>query len=106
MHRREFRVRRIPSENLVIEKLPDGSTAVFDSRSGAVHSLNASAAAAFEACRQSRTVADVARAMSDALDGPVTGDFARAAIWELEAAGLVECSGQATSRKSVMRATV
>lgn len=106
MHRKEFRVRRIPSENLVIEKLPNGSTAVFDRRSGAVHSLNASAAAAFEACRQSRRVADVARAMSDALDGLVTGDFARATIWELEMAGPVECSGQDTSRRSVMRAAV
>ena len=104
MNRNEFRVVRIASENLVVEKLPDGSTAVFDSAGGAVHSLNASAAAAFDACRESCTVEAVATAMSDALDGPVTGDFARAAIAELETAGLVECSGQAASRRSVLRA--
>ena len=92
-----------------MEKLPDGSTVVFDNASGTVHSLNSSAAAAFEACRDSCTVASVARGMSERLDAAVTEDVAWAAISELEAAGLVVCSGsreaagRGASRRSMLQ---
>jgi hypothetical protein len=110
MSRAELRVQRVPFENLLIEKLPDGSTAVFDTGSGTVHSLNSSAAAAFEACRESCTVAFVARAMSELLNAGVSEDVALAAISELEAAGLVVCSGaveaagHGASRRSMLEA--
>ena len=38
------------STTRVIEQMPDGSTAVFDTETLTVHSLNAGAAAAFAAC--------------------------------------------------------
>jgi hypothetical protein len=105
----EFRVLRIQSTSLVIEKLPDGSTAVLDTRIGTVHSLNLSAAAAFEACRESCTVAGVARAMSELLNAPVSEDLAFAAVSELLAAGLVvqssanQPAGQGSSRRSLLQ---
>ena len=105
----EYRVRRIQSTSLVIEKLPDGSTAVLDTRIGTVHSLNSSAAAAFEACRESCTGAALARAMSERLNAPVSEDLASVAVSELLAAGLVvrssvqEPEGQGRSRRSMLQ---
>lgn len=109
MNDSEYRVQRIQSTSLVIEKLPDGSTAVLDTRIGTVHSLNSSAAAAFEACRESCTGAALARAMSERLNAPVSEDLALAAVSELLAAGLVTRSsdrepvGQGSSRRSMLQ---
>jgi len=96
-------------ENRLIEKLPDGSTAVFDTLTKTVHSINETAAAAFESCRDPRTVAQVATAMREILKTPVTEEMALEAIAELEQAGLVACSeplpikpGQA-SRRSLLK---
>src|SRR5580700_990790 len=97
-------------ENCVIEKLPDGSTAVFDTLTKTVHSINKTAAAAFEACRDKRTVPQVAAAMQETLNSTVTEEMAMAAISELERAGLVACSGPLStkrgqaSRRSVLKA--
>jgi hypothetical protein len=98
------------NENRLIEKLPDGSTAVFDTLTKTVHSINETAAAAFESCRDRRTVAQVATAMQEILKAPVTEEMALEAIAELQQAGLVACSeplpikqGQA-SRRSLLKA--
>jgi hypothetical protein len=90
--------------------LPDGSTAVFDTLSKTVHSINKTATAAFEACREKRTVPQLATAMRETLESPVTEEMALAAVYELERVGLVACSGPTpeerlqASRRSVLRA--
>jgi hypothetical protein len=92
--------------NRVVEKLPDGSTAVFDTATNTIHSLNAGAAAAFDACREKTAVAQLMRSMSQALGVPVSEEIALTAIAELERAGLVACSGAALgdSRRSILKA--
>ena len=107
MNRDELVVRRSGlGERLIIEALADGSTAVFDTVSQTVHSLNASAAAAFEACREEKTAPQLAHAMEATLGQPVTEDLALAAVSELERAGLVACSGsrrpEGSSRRSAL----
>ena len=80
---------RTSSEDLTIENLPDGSTAVFGAATESVHSLNAPAAAAFEACKERTTLPELARAMTTALASRVNEELALAAMAELERAGLV-----------------
>jgi hypothetical protein len=105
-----FEVWQIGSENRVVDKLPDGSTAVFDTLTKTVHSINKTAAAAFEACREKRNLPQLATAMREILESPVTEETALAAISQLERAGLVACSGARppepgkTSRRSVLKA--
>jgi hypothetical protein len=89
-----LRVEQADPGTLLIERLPDGSTAIFDRRTRTMHSLNASAAAAFEACRDHHTVDALAQAMGERLHAEVTPGVALAAIGELEKAGLAVCSGQ------------
>jgi hypothetical protein len=93
---------QVAPESRLVEKMPDGSTAVFDTLTKTVHSINTTAAAAFEACREKRTLPQVATAMREVLDCPVTEDMALAAISELERAGLVACSG--STRRSILKA--
>ena len=101
---------QIGSENHVVEKLPDGSTAVLEISTGTVHSINQTAAAAFEACYERRTVPQVAAAMREILQSPVTEEMAIEAIEELERAGLVACSesrssgDRGASRRSLLKA--
>ncbi len=91
-------------ETRLVEKLPDGSTAVFDTLTKTVHSINEIAAAAFEACRDKRTVTQVAAAMQETLNSPVSEEIALTAIYELERAGLVACSRPVSaSRRSLLK---
>jgi hypothetical protein len=96
------------NQNLLIETLPDGSVAVFDAESRAVHSLNAGAAAALRACGQCTTLPAIAQAMSRELQAAVDEAAALEAIEQLEASGLVRCSGlretaaSGRSRRSVL----
>jgi hypothetical protein len=77
------------SKHRIVEKLPDGSTAVFDAVSETLHSLNPPAAAAFDACKERTTLPQLVRAMGDVLPAPVTEELALVAIAELQQAGLV-----------------
>ena len=101
---------QIGTENWVVAKLPDGSTAVFDTSTKTVHSIHQTAAAAFEACRHRRTVSQLATAMQEILQSPVTEETALAAVYELQRAGLVACSAatplehEMASRRSVLQA--
>lgn len=85
--------RQRESRNLIIEKMPDGSTAVFDVATQTLHSLNPPAAAALEAFRARKTLPELARIMAQALSSPVTEDLALAAAAELERAGLLVSEG-------------
>jgi hypothetical protein len=101
-------VRQARLNSFVTERLPDGSTAVLDTATTTVHSLNLSAAAAFEACRETKTVPQLMQSMRETLGVPVTEEVALAAVSELEMAGLVSCSepmpeADRASRRSLLR---
>ncbi|MBP7570889.1 MAG: hypothetical protein KBA95_12590 [Acidobacteria bacterium] len=86
--------------SLTAEFLPDGSTAVLDTRTGTIHALNAPAAAAFAACRTPQTCPELVRAMQEAMGQEVTADLALAAVAELQAAGLLIASGAPLDERS------
>jgi hypothetical protein len=86
-----------------IEKLPDGSTAVFDSKTNAVHALNSSAAAALESCCEPQTLSGLTDAMRRKLGREVTEEIALEAVAELERAGLVVSSGAAGRLENATR---
>jgi hypothetical protein len=99
-------VERIDSSELIVQSLPDGSAAIFETSTKNVYSLNATAAAAWEACATATTLPQVAAAMSARLTAPVTEEVAHVAVSELEAAGLVRVTSAAawqTSRRAMLK---
>jgi PqqD family protein of HPr-rel-A system len=97
------------NQNLVIENLPDGSVAVFDAESGAVHALNAQAAAALRACGKGSALPAIALAMSRELQTRTDDAAALEALSQLDASGLVQCVGKekaaaGPSRRSIFGA--
>jgi hypothetical protein len=105
---RDFLFTQTNVSHLLIEKLSDGTTAILDTNSKSVYSLNASAAAAFEACRGTVSAAQVAETMQSILGTPVTEDLALAAIAQLEEHGLASSSvpedvASVASRRSLLK---
>jgi Coenzyme PQQ synthesis protein D (PqqD) len=84
------------SAKLIIEKLPDGSTAIFDPGSQTVYSLNATAGAAWEACHDmyhdTTTLDEVVEAMQASFDPAVTDEIALDALLQLQERGLLRIS--------------
>lgn len=80
---------RAGDHSLAVEKLSDGSIAIFDQRSKSVHSLNVSAAVAWEACATGATLQQIAAALAEQFG--VTGgeDLAHTAIEQLSRANLI-----------------
>lgn len=102
----ELEVARSRSSELVVQTLPDGSTAIFEVATKNVYSLNPSAAAAFAACDSAMTLSELAAAMSRRLDTPVTEEVAHEAASELAAVGLVTITppeGLGTSRRDLLK---
>ena len=85
-----MQVKRITSADLAVENLPDGSTAIFDATTKTVYSLNATAAAAWDACGGATTFAEVIEAMRRSLAPAVTEDIALEALLQLQEKGLLE----------------
>ena len=85
----DLEVVRSGSSELVVQALPDGSTAIFEVATSNVYSLNPSAAAAWEECASPTTLSQLAAAMSRRLKAPVSEDLAHEAVAELLAVGLV-----------------
>jgi hypothetical protein len=84
-----MQVERISSADLSVEKLPDGSTAIFDAKSKTVYSLNATATAAWEACRDTTTLEEVVETMQASFDPAVTDEIALEALQQLQERGLL-----------------
>jgi hypothetical protein len=96
-------------ERYIVDKLPDGSTAIFDKATNTVHALDTCAAAAFEACREPVALAGLTARMSQQLAQDVTQEIALEAVAELERAGLVAVSEAGDvlrnpSRRNLLRA--
>ncbi len=94
---------------LDIEKLADGSTAIFDQRSKSVHSLNASAAAVWEACAKGATMSQLLAALTAHYGSPVSTETALHALAQLEAASLIESDARTAApvsgldRRSILK---
>src|SRR5208283_4959013 len=104
----DFQFQRTDSANLIVEKLSDGTTAILDKDTKSVFSLNASAAAAFDACREKASAAQIAETMRAILGTPVTEEIALSAIAQLEEHGLVSSTvpedvAAIASRRSLLK---
>lgn len=86
-------VERVNCGNLAINPMPDGSRIIRNSENNTVLALNATAAAAWDACSSATTVAGVADAMRRSFDSSVTDELAEASLMELQDKNLVTVSG-------------
>ena len=102
----DIEVLRTKSADLIVQTLPDGSTAIFEVSTKNVYSLNPSAAAAWEACASATSLSQIALAMSRKLGVRVSDDLAHEAVSELAAVGLVTVTpGESlgTSRRDMLK---
>lgn len=86
-------VERVSSSNLAINSMPDGSRIIRNAEDETVFALNATAAAAWDACSSAKTVASVAEEMRRSFDSNVTDELAEASLLELQDKKLVTISG-------------
>ena len=80
------------SSNLVVNRLPDGSTLIVDAVNERVFSLNATAGAVWDACSEPTTLAKVTESMRCSFDGGTTKELAEEAILQLQDKKLVKTS--------------
>jgi hypothetical protein len=99
-----MQVQRTSSNELLVDKLPDGSKVIVDPKSETVFALNATAGAAWDACSRPTTLSKVAEDMRRSLDGGVTEELALAAILQLQDKNLVTTSESSTnaSRRTML----
>jgi hypothetical protein len=86
-------VERTHSDALVVTSLPDGSRVILDSGNERVFALNATAAAAWDACSVPTTSSNVTESMQRSFDPATTGELAEEALLQLEKQNLVKISG-------------
>jgi len=97
-----MQVERTNSNDLLVDKLPDGSKVIVDHKNEMVFSLNATAGAAWDACIGPTTLSKVAEDMQRSLDPRITEELALEAILQLQEKNLVttsESSPNATRRQ-------
>ncbi len=86
-------VQRTSSETLVVNSLPDGSKVLFDSENERVFALNATAAAAWDACDTPTTLSNVTESMQRSFDPATSSELAEEALLRLHEQNLVKTSG-------------
>jgi hypothetical protein len=97
-------VERTHSDALVVNALPDGSRVILDPGNERVFALNATAAAAWDACSVPTTSSSVTESMQRSFDPATTGELAEEALLELQKQNLVKTSGpssQGTRREFI-----
>lgn len=92
-----MQVERINTNEFVASPMPDGSRIIRNSNNEEVFALNATAAAAWDACASANTVAGVAEEMRRTFNSSVTDELAEASVLELQDKKLVRISGRAPS---------
>lgn len=97
-----MQVERTNPNDLLVNKMPDGSKVIVDPKSETVFALNAAAGAAWDACSRPTTLSKVAEDMQRSLDPRITEEFALEAILQLQERKLVMTSG--TSSTATRRA--
>jgi hypothetical protein len=86
-------VERVNSSSLSVNAMPDGSRIIKNENDATVLALNATAAAAWDACANANTVSAVAEQMRHSFDPKVTDELAEASLLELQDKKLVKISG-------------
>lgn len=86
-------VERVNSSKFDVNSMPDGSRIIRNTEDETVIALNATAAAAWDACSSGTTIAAVAKEMRRSFDPHVTDELAEASIFELQDKKLVTISG-------------
>jgi hypothetical protein len=86
-------VERVNTKDLVVNSMPDGSRVIRNSNNETVFALNATAAAAWDACSSATTIAGVADEMRRSFDPNVTDELAEACILQFQKKNLVKLSG-------------
>jgi hypothetical protein len=84
---------RVNTKDLVVNSMPDGSRVLRSSNNETVFALNATAAAAWDACSSANSVAGVANEMRRSFDPNVTDELAEACILQFQEKNLVSISG-------------
>lgn len=98
-----MKITRNNSNQLEVEKLPDGSTVIFDSVTKTVYSLNETAAAAWVACGTHGSLPEIVDAMRRSLHSTVTEEIAVESLYQLQEQGLVaiETCASGVTRRSL-----
>ena len=86
-------VERMNSSKLSVHSMPDGSRIIRNEEDATVLALNATAAAAWDACSNAVTIPAVAEEMRHSYDPNVTDELAEASLLELQDKKLVKISG-------------
>jgi hypothetical protein len=77
-------------DRFIVERLSDGSVAVFDRSGDAVHSLNPAAAAVWACCAEPASVDDLSDALAEGTANPPGVEVIDAAVRQLLGAGLLQ----------------
>ncbi len=85
------------NSDLLVDKLPDGSRVIVDSKNETVFALNATAGAAWDACSAPTTLSKVAEDMRRSFDPGITEELALEAILQLQDKNLVTTSGSSSN---------
>jgi|SRR5579863_6059105 len=88
-----MQVERVNSNDLVVNSMPDGSRVLRNTKDETVFALNATAAAAWDACSNATTIAGVAEEMRRSFDPKVTDELAEACLLQFQKKNLVKISG-------------
>lgn len=101
-----MKVERVNCSELSVNQMPDGSRIVRNTEDATVLALNATAAAAWDACSSASTGAEVAEEMRRSFNSSVTDEIAEASLYELQEKKLVAISGSAlkATRREVLAA--
>ena len=78
---------------LSAEKLGDGSTAIVDSRSKSVHSLNPTATLVWEACANGATLDQIRKTLEAKTGAAASDALVRQALEQLQRVNLIEAEG-------------
>lgn len=99
-----MQVERVNTKDLVVNSMPDGSRVIRNSNNETVFALNATAAAAWDACSSATTIAGVADEMRRSFDPNVTDELAETCILQFQKKNLVKLSGVApkATRRQVL----
>jgi hypothetical protein len=88
-----MQIERANIGGLAVNSLPDGSRIIVNSQNETVFALNATAGAAWDACGEPATLANVTERMQRSFDPNVTEELAEAAVQQLQEKNLVTVSG-------------
>lgn len=88
-----MQVERTNSNELSVNKLPDGSRVIVDPKRETVFALNTTAGAAWDACSLPTTLSKVTEEMRRSFDARITEEHALEAILQLQEQKLVTISG-------------